>query len=145
MRRARTWPYLVILLVVASGRAAPAADETPARVAQPPGGEQLGLANFYAGSDAKMGEFKGKLVCLRTDKSFASTNAEECTANRIFALSVETPPTVIPLLAANEKAQQQMGQLINQEVVVRGKYYTSVGYIAVGDLESAATAKGVGH
>ncbi len=132
----------LLSLWTASGAAA--GDVTPVP-AQPPGGERLTLDQFYTGADAPLGEFPGKLVCLRTDKSFASANAEECTTSRIYALAIESPPATIPLLAANEKAQQQMANLVNRAVVVRGKHYSSIGIIAVGDIETAETVKGVGH
>jgi hypothetical protein len=115
-------------------------------VAPPPGGEKLKLDQFYTGTDeGRLGEFPGTLVCLRTDRAFTSASAEECAANRIYALSVSSPPTLIPLLAANATAQQQMARLVNQKVVVRGKHYESIGVLAVGDIESADTARGVGN
>ena len=61
-----TWGILVTAAVFFLAGAAHAGEEHHAQET-PPGGELPAMARFYAGTLVRVGEFPGKLVCLRCD------------------------------------------------------------------------------
>lgn len=101
---------------------------------QPPGGETLSMAKFYAGPLETIGTFPGKLVCLRCDLGHAPNAAAVCKEKgHVHALSMDDGSMIHPLLAGTQQALQQINspQLHDKEVTVAGKYYPSTGAILV--------------
>jgi hypothetical protein len=114
------------------------AEATP-NTAQPPGGETLRLDQYYGDAVSRIGSFPGKLVCVPTGKTVPE-NATACEPGKVWALAMDAPSLVLPLIAASDAFDQRFAPLANQDVVVRGKHYQDEGFIGVSSIESARTA-----
>jgi hypothetical protein len=124
-----------ILIAAGGGRAD---DETP--VAAPPGSNQLNLDQYLTGKGVdRTGAFPGTLLCLPTRQGFAPKSAEECGAGKVYQLSM-SDDVAIPIKAGNDRVRDMMQGLVEQRVVVRGRYSTQTGIITSSAVESAATA-----
>jgi len=125
----------VALALVLAGAPGPAAGDTTvpptedAKV-EPPGGEVLGMSQFYTGSVAQTGQFPGKLVCLRSDRAFVPANADDCDATRrVYALQMANDDALRPLVAGNQEVFDQMQSMLGRDVVVTGRYHTNTGMV----------------
>lgn len=97
---------------------------------EPPGGEVLGMSQFYTGSVAQTGQFPGKLVCLRSDRGFVPASADDCdAAKRVYALQMADDDALRPLIAGNQEVFDQMQSLLGRDVVVTGRYHTNTGMV----------------
>ncbi|HEY8516751.1 MAG TPA: hypothetical protein VIS07_14680 [Candidatus Binatia bacterium] len=97
----------------------------------PPGGENHQMYQFYSGNTpGDTGSFDGKIVCLRSDRKFATAPSEECgDKNRIYALDLEDVDLTQPLLAGSEQVERQLRDNLGRDVTVQGRYYESTGMI----------------
>ncbi|MEW6269976.1 MAG: hypothetical protein AB1689_11845 [Thermodesulfobacteriota bacterium] len=104
--------------------------------APPPGGEDQQMYQFYAGNTpGDTGSFDGKIVCLRSDRAFATAPSEECgDSNRIFALDLEDVDLTQPLLAGSKQVERQLKDMLGRDVTVQGRYYESTGMILAGNI-----------
>src|SRR5262249_3727216 len=60
-------------------------------------------ARFFTGSSSKIGEFPGKLVCLRCDVNPSSDAKSQCVKEgHRHALQIDADPLLHPLLGASE-------------------------------------------
>jgi hypothetical protein len=105
-----------------------------------PGGNPLKLDDYYTEPLTRTGSFPGRLVCISTQKPYVTEAATPCGHDEVYALSVDRPQTVLPLIGAADEAARQFPVLLGQKVVVRGKHYPDKAVIAVGTVERAATA-----
>ena len=125
---------MVALLTIAPARAAD--EHTP----QPPAvNDTLPMVRFYAGSLVKVGDFPGKLVCLRCDLKPGPEAMAQCEREgHRHALAMETDSMVHPLLAGSEEVLKQInsGALHGKRVTVHGKYYSATGAIFVDRISS---------
>lgn len=106
----------------------------PPQEPDPPGGQTLSMAKFYAGPLERMGTFPGKLVCLRCDLAHSTQRAEQCQKEgHVHALSMDDGSMIHPLLAGTEEALKQINspQLHGKKVKVDGKHYVMTGAILV--------------
>ena len=131
-RIAGRW-LLIVSAVLVLGRIASAEEAAP-------GGDTLSLDRYYGDAVSRIGSFPGRLVCVATAQPFVPDNAVRCAPDKVYALSIENPQAVLPLLAASNAASGQLKSLLGTKVVVRGKHYPDKGMIAVASLESANTA-----
>lgn len=115
----------------------------PEQIPAAPPGEQVhpgspagSIDHFYTHGNANVGQFPGKLVCLRQDLALAAPDVEKCGTNGyVFALSLEGG-RVYPLLAATEQANDRIRTpgLLGESVVVDGKYYPNIGIIVTSQV-----------
>jgi len=103
----------------------------------PAGWGDMSMPRFYVSpsDETKVGDFPGRLVCLRCDLAPRKEGAmKQCaeTGHR-HALSMDEGAMIHPLLAGTEEALKQINsdQLHNQHVRVHGRYYQSTGAILV--------------
>ncbi|MFI5396011.1 MAG: hypothetical protein ACHQ9S_10800 [Candidatus Binatia bacterium] len=98
------------------------------------GGSTLSMARFYGGAGARIGDYPGKLVCLRCDLKGGPEAMAQCEkAGHRHALAMESDGMVHPLLPGTEKVLKQInsGELHGKEVTVHGMYYPATGAILV--------------
>lgn len=107
-----------------------------------PGGRQgagAPMAQFYTGPrNAQIGNFSGKLICLRCDIKPGPGAMKECAKEgHRHALSMDGGEMIHPLLAGPKDVLEQInsGELHDKEVVVHGKYYPSTGAILADHIE----------
>ncbi len=102
----------------------------------PPGGDANEMYQFYSGNTpGDTGQFKGTIVCLRSDRSFATAPAEECgSKNPIFALDMDDVDLTHPLLAGGKEVEDDLHENLGREVTVQGQYYESTGMILAGAI-----------
>ena len=129
----QAWLALGVLVValLATAPARAAGEHTTPR---PPDGDAPPMARFYAGSSVKVGDFPGKLVCLRCDLKPGQEAMAECEREgHRHALAMETDSMVHPPLAGSEDVLQQInsGALHGTHVTVHGKYCSATGAILV--------------
>jgi hypothetical protein len=102
--------------------------------AQPQPGSILSMTRVYGGAGAQIGDFPGKLVCLRCDLKPGPGAMSQCEKlGHRHALSMDSDWMIHPLLAGTEQVQKQInsGELHDKEVTVHGKYYPATGAILV--------------
>lgn len=97
---------------------------------------------FYTGTTpSQPGRFEGRVVCLRTDRGFAAEAADGCQEGaRVLALSMNGGDLVQPVLTMTPEAQKALESHVDEEVVIVGKHYASIGMI----LASGVTSEGKG-
>lgn len=106
----------------------------------PQGGSTLPMMKFYGGSSARIGDFPGKLVCLRCDLKGGPEAMQQCEKEgHRHALSMDSDGMIHPLLAGNDKVLKQINSsdLHGKEVTVHGKYYPDSGAIFVDRISAA--------
>lgn len=88
---------------------------------------------FYTGTTpSQPGRFEGKVVCLRSDRNFAPETASGCSeGSRVLALSMNGGDLVQTLLATTEDAHETLAGSVDQDIVVEGRHYASIGMILV--------------
>jgi len=96
-----------------------------------PGADQPNLRRFYTGY-GEQGRFEGKLVCLRSDGGdFIAAEADQCPSDRrVYALDMDSPDVLQPLLATTEQVHDRLRGLIGEQIVIQGRNYPSVGVMA---------------
>jgi len=118
-----------------------ASAENDASPAKPePGGNALSLDEYYGDALSRVGSFPGALVCISTKQAYVPENVTHCGSEKVYALSLEKPSAVVPLVGAAERAEDQLGGFLDKKVVVRGRHYPDKAIIAVSSIERAATA-----
>lgn len=98
----------------------------------PPREGYSSMARFYSGPEMRLGEFSGKLVCLRCDLAPGSGHTEQCAKEgHRHALSMDDGSMIHPLLAGSKEALAAINSpaLHGKAVKVHGKYYPSTGVI----------------
>lgn len=126
----------VCLLIAGAVHAQPG---TPSPAAAPPGGDPLSLDQYY-GDSSQIGSFPGKLVCIASDVPVVPENATACGPDKIYALAIDNPEVVVPLIGSARAAADKFPLLLDKAVVVRGKHYPDKKLIAAASIESAGTA-----
>ena len=124
-----------VLAILASGGAVRAEEKHSMSPQQ--GGSTLSMARFYGGAGARIGNYPGKLVCLRCDLKGGPEAMAQCEkAGHRHALAMESDGMVHPLLPGTEKVLKQInsGELHGKEVTVHGKYYPATGAILVDQI-----------
>lgn len=104
------------------------------------GGSTLSMTRFYGGADERIGDFPGKLVCLRCDLKGGPEAMALCEKEgHRHALSMDSDSMVHPLLAGTDKVLKQInsGELHGKEVAVHGTYYPGTGVIFVDRISQA--------
>jgi hypothetical protein len=98
-------------------------------------GSSASMITSYGGPiSAHLGDFSGKLVCLRCDLKPGPDAMKQCEKEgHHHALSMESDAMIHPLLAGTEAVLREInsGELHGKEVTVHGKYYASTGVILV--------------
>ena len=129
---------VAVTLMVLTG-ATPARGEEKGPVhAQP--GSVLSMARFYGGGGARIGDFPGKLVCLRCDLKPGPGAMAQCEKEgHHHALAMDSDGMIHPLLPGTDKVLKQInsGELHDKEVTVHGKYYPASGAILVDRISAA--------
>ena len=93
------------LLAIATYRTASADDGKVA----PPGGEMLQMNEHVTSSVAQMGDFPGRIVCLRSKESFTPLSASECASgDSVYALEMKGEKTMRPIQAASPEVKAQL-------------------------------------
>ena len=119
-----------VALAILSGAAW--GEEKHSTAEAPKGGSILSMARFYSGASVRVGDFPGKLVCLRCDLQPAPGAMAQCEKEgHRHALSMDG--MIHPLLAGTEKVLKQInsGELHGKQVTVHGNYYPATGAILV--------------
>lgn len=104
------------------------------------GGSTLSMTRFYGGADARIGDFPGRLVCLRCDLKGGPDAMALCEKEgHRHALSMDSDSMVHPLLAGTDEVLKRInsGELHGKEVTVNGRYYPSTGAIFVDRISPA--------
>jgi len=107
--------------------------------APPQGGSTLSMTRFYGGANASIGDFPGKLVCLRCDLKGGPGAMAQCEKEgHRHALSMDSDSMVHPLLAGTDKVLKQInsGELHGKQVTVHGKSYPATGAIFVDQISA---------
>src|SRR4029079_694027 len=92
----------------------------------PPGGENLEMNKHFTDRAGQVGDFPGKLVCLRSKESFVPLSAEDCASGeRVYALQMESQRAMRPIKAGDEHVEQQLHELLGKTVMVSGRYESS--------------------
>ncbi len=105
-------------------------------------GSVLSMARFYGGASARIGDFPGKLVCLRCDIQPGPNAMAQCeNKGHLHALSMQEDGMIHPLLPGTESVLKQInsGELHGKQVIVHGKYYPATGLILVDRITPAKT------
>lgn len=123
------------LLLAVSARSSGAESHT----GEPSGGGSVpsSMTKFYGGSLVRVGEFPGKLVCLRCDLKGGPEAMAQCQKEgHRHALSMDSDGMIHPLLPATEVILEQInsGALHGKTVTVHGKYYVATGAILVDQI-----------
>ena len=122
----------MLVTVLASASATAAGEKHPAT--QSSQGSTAPMARFYAGGGTRVGDFPGKLVCLRCDLKPGPEGGKQCAQEgHRHALSMDDDWMVHPLLPGTEQVLKQINsaELHGKEVTVHGKYYPATGGILV--------------
>ncbi len=125
---------IVTMAVVSSVTGARSWGQEKHRAAPSQGGSILSMARFYGGSLGRIGNYPGKLVCLRCDLKPAPGAMAQCEKEgHHHALSMDSDGMIHPLLPGTEEVLKQInsGELHDKEVTVHGKYYPATGAILV--------------
>ena len=104
------------------------------------GSDPNSLDQYYTESANRYGSFPGRLVCVSTEHTQVPENAESCGDHQVYALAIDVPHIVVPIIASSKTASAHFPSLLNQPVIVRGKHYPDKGLIAVASVESSHTA-----
>lgn len=142
----RVAPMFAFALAIVAPVAWPAVrTSAESGVVAPPGGQILELSEFYTSSVGHFGRFPGELVCLPSEKAFVSSAAEDCKEpGRVFALKVRPDSATRPLVAASERTEQQMHQLVGRRVIVDGRYHSSTGVLIASTVTAGDDAPSSG-
>jgi hypothetical protein len=108
--------------------------------APPQGGSTLSMARFYGGSSARIGDYAGKLVCLRCDLKGGVDAMAQCEKEgHHHALSMDSDSMIHPLLPGTDKVLKKInsGELHGKEVTAHGNYYPATGAILVDRISAA--------
>lgn len=102
----------------------------------PAGWGDMSMPRFYVNpsEETKIGDFPGRLVCLRCDLAAKPGAMKQCAeAGHRHALSMDEGAMIHPLLAGTGEALKQINseELHNKNVKVHGRYYQSTGAILV--------------
>ena len=107
--------------------------------AAPPQG--LGsMTRFYGGSSARIGNYAGKLVCLRCDLKGGPDAMRQCEKEgHRHALAMDSDGMIHPLLPGTKQVLKDInsGELHDKQVTVHGKYYPATGAILVDRISAA--------
>ena len=129
---------MVAVTVFAFGIAGPARGEEEHPASHAKQGAVLSMTKFYTGEHAKVGDFPGKLVCLRCD--FNPGGMGQCEKEgHHHALSMDSDAMIHPLLAGTEAVQKEINsaELHGKQVTVHGMYYPGTGVILADRLSAA--------
>ncbi len=97
-------------------------------------GSTLSMNKFWSSETGRVGNYPGKLVCLRCDLKPGPGMMAQCQKEgHRHALSMEADSMIHPLLPGTEEVLRQInsGELHGEEVSVHGKYYPSTAAILV--------------
>jgi len=117
-----------------------AEDAAPPPAPPAPGGDALTLDEYYGDPLSRVGSFPGTLVCISTKQAYVPENVTPCGTDKVYALAVEKPNLMVPVVGAAERAAEHFAALLDKKVVVRGKHYPDKGMIAASSIERATTA-----
>jgi len=121
-----------MLLVL--GVTAASAQEGHAVGGVPPGANPDMIQSYAGVVEARLGDYRGKLVCLRCDLAPGPEHMETCRKEgHRHALSMDGGSMIHPLLAGTPEALAQINstELHGKEVTVHGKFYPATGMIFV--------------
>lgn len=97
-----------------------------------PGGSPEMIQSYAGALGNRVGNYSGKLVCLRCDLAPGPKHTEGCKKEgHRHVLSMEGGAMVHPLLAGTKEALEEINSsaLHGKEVTVHGNYYPSTGMI----------------
>jgi len=104
-------------------------------------GSSSSMIRTYAGPmKAHIGEFTGKLVCLRCDLKPSAEATSQCAKEgHRHALSMDSGSMIHPLLAGTDDVLKEINSdaLHDKQVTVHGKHYPSTGVILVDSIAAA--------
>lgn len=106
-------------------------------------GTTAAMSKFYSGPVGKVGNFPGRLLCLRCDIKPGPGAMSQCEKEgHHHALSMDGDLMIHPLLPATKEVQKQInsGELHAKDVVVHGKYYPATGAILSIELRRSSRA-----
>lgn len=127
------------MLAALLGAASPAQGDDPP--VAPPGGETLKMDQHFTGSVGQMGDFPGRLVCLRSRESFTPLSASECASgDRVYALEMKGEKALRPLQAASSEVESQLRAMLGREVRVMGQFHNETNTVLVSSVRAADDA-----
>jgi hypothetical protein len=101
---------------------------------RPSGDAPLAMTKLSDRSNVRIGDFPGKLVCLRDDLDLRAKAVARCEEDgHHHALSMDRGSMILPLLIGSEQARTQIhaAELNGKEVTLHGKYYPDTRSILV--------------
>jgi hypothetical protein len=117
------------LLAIATYRTASADDGKVA----PPGGEMLQMNEHVTSSVAQMGDFPGRIVCLRSKESFTPLSASECASgDSVYALEMKGEKTMRPIQAASPEVKAQLHDMLGRNVRIQGRFHNETNTVIAG-------------
>lgn len=120
------------IAVAIGGRPAWSEQHSASGAKEGPAGSMI---TSYAGPiSAHLGDFSGRLVCLRCDLKPGPDAMKQCAKEgHRHALSMDSDAMIHPLLPGTEAVLREInsGELHDKEVTVHGKYYANTGVILV--------------
>lgn len=110
-------------------------------VVAPPGGEVLEMRDHMSGSVGQMGEFPGRLVCLRSKESFAPLSASECASgDRVYALEMKGEKALRPIQAASPEVETQLRDMLGRDVRIQGRFHNETNTVIAASVRPADDA-----
>ena len=121
------------LLAIATYRTASADDGKVA----PPGGEMLQMNEHVTSSVAQMGDFPGRIVCLRSKESFTPLSASECASgDSVYALEMKGEKTMRPIQAASPEVKAQLHDMLGRNVRIQGRFHNGTNTVIAGSVRA---------
>ena len=119
------------LLAIATYRTASADDGKVA----PPGGEMLQMNEHVTSSVAQMGDFPGRIVCLRSKESFTPLSASECASgDSVYVLEMKGEKTMRPIQAASPEVKAQLHDMLGRNVRIQGRFHNETNTVIAGSV-----------
>lgn len=120
LKRCSTVVATLFAATLVGGTSAGAADP----VVAPPGGEALQMQEHMTGSVGQVGEFPGRVVCLRSKTSFTPLSASECASgDSVYALEMKGDKAMRPIQAASREVETQLRDMLGRDVRIQGRFH----------------------
>jgi hypothetical protein len=127
-----------LLTLVAASPAPAAPAQHQERKVILPSGHALFMSSFYADEAGSVGEFPGRLLCMRMNREPIGAPTDQCDKkDHVYVLAMHDS-MVHPLLAGDPQTLDKLPGLVGKKVVVEGNYYESIGMVLATKIRAGA-------